>query len=66
MDATSCGPQQCEQRTLSAHNCLVLIVGLLKAQCVFLCSPSALPDHAEDQAKCADTKEGAVAHGDLS
>lgn len=29
-------------------------------------SPSALPDHAEDQAKCADAEEGPVAHGDLS
>lgn len=34
--------------------------------CVPLLSPSALPDHAEDQAKRADAEKGAVAHGDLS
>lgn len=35
-------------------------------KCVTFPSPSALPDHAENKAQCADAKEGTNAHGDLS
>lgn len=52
---------------LLADDCLIQTESLVKAKSKFSqFSPSALSEHAEDQAKCADAEEGAVAHGDLS
>lgn len=53
-----------------SHNYLIFAVWYRLHIClkhsVYIClSPSALSDHAEDQAECADAEEGAAAHGDL-